>query len=491
MGWQDAPEVAVSQSIQPAWATAPEVGTESSSALDMAKEAGSAFVRPIIKAVSGIPLMAMDAGVAMRNLVTGNYDPSSLHSLLFGSPKNTGATELPSTTFNQALDQYTRAPATGAGKVAEFINTALAGAALPTPKISNPAPAEFTNAPATSALTGAQQRALQQGEDLGMRATPGQAIGSKPLQQIEANLESHPWTSGPINAVRSGNQAVLDRTAAQAIGENSPSVDATVLGRASERLGNIFESVRNPAQKLIIDPKETQGVLSKIDSNFEGLLPNNESILDNKLVNRLASLTDEGSVNAQQLGSLSSKLGKAAYKQMSSPMGDRDLGQALYAVKDHVDDLVQRTLTGEESSLYTSARQQYRTLMQITSRVGTVNPSTGHVSGATLANVLQRGDRQGFLYGGNESPLYNAARFAQAFKPIVGDSGTATRSANLFNPVELALGIPANLATRAYLSAPSSRLLQIGSNAATQLPQAIPPSVLGGLIAAQTSEAGQ
>jgi hypothetical protein len=191
----------------------------------------------------------------------------------------------------------------------------------------------------------------------------------------------------------------------------------------------------------------------------------------------------EGSANAQQLGQLSSKLGRAAYKAMTSPSGDRDLGKALYAVKDHADDLVESTLSAAERAAYSTARGQYRNLMTLTSRTGIVNPSTGNVSGTALATKLQQADRPGFLFGKNQTPLYQAARFAQAFKPIVGDSGTATRSAHLFSwpaalaehvaggsPLEsLLLGIApriaGNLAARTYLS-PVGSLLTRGAMAA-------------------------
>lgn len=479
---------------------------QSYTALDAVKDYGSAAVRPLVKAVTGLPGMAADATTTLGNLVTGhiNWNNASLgHPLSWLGQTDSGGMQLPSTATNQLLDQYTRAPTTTPGKVAEFISTALAGAALPTPTIKNPAPEGFTSAPAPqSSLTGAQQQAAQAGQELGMKLTPGQASGSKALQQLEAKLESQPWTSGPLNKLAAQNQAVLDRTAAQTIGENAPTVDATVLGRASERLGNVFQSVRSAAKQLLVDPAETEGVLKKIDSDFEGLLPNDGSILDNKLVSRLADLTKEGKINGEQLGSLSSKLGKAAYKQMSGANGDRDLGQALYAVKNHVDDLVQNTLSGDEAAAYAAARQQYRSLMQLTSRVGTVNPSTGHVSAGALANYLQQTDRQGFLYGTNQTPLYNAARFAQAFKPVVGNSGTATRSLGLGDvaalggamhvagPAGLALPLAGNLATRAYLSAPALAMTQQG-----QMPSLLTPAVqralMGGLLAAPLSEAGQ
>jgi translation initiation factor 6 (eIF-6) len=443
----------------------------------------SSIVRPVAKAVASIPLMAGDAGITLGNMVRPTID----RALGLKQVPNLPLT-LPA--FNRLLDKYTTQPQGFTNKAAEFVSTALAGSRIPLPGIKNPAPAGFTRPGAASALTGAQQQAMQQGADLGMQVTPGQQMGSRALQQVEAKLESQPWTSGPFNALKTGNQSVLDRTAAQAIGETAPTVDASVLGRANERLGAVFESVRTPTKQLLVDPKTTENALKQIDSTFEGLLPNEGSIVDNKLVARLAQLTSEGKVNGEQLGSLSSKLGKVAYKQMTGAAGDRDLGQALYAVKDHVDDLVQQTLSGDELAAYTAARSQYRALMQLTSRVGTVNPSTGHVGAGALANYLQQTDRQGFLYGKNQTPLYNAARFAQAFKPVVGDSGTATRLPNLFNPLELATGIPANLLSRLYLSGPGRGLLQAGAQTPNLL-QGAHPLALGGLLAAPSLQAGQ
>ena len=313
-----------------------------------------------------------------------------------------------------------------------LVNTGLGGAFGALGKLGGDALggwlASRVGAAARPALTDAQQSALSGGASLGMRATPGQQLGSRPLQQLEAKLQSLPATSGPFARVAADNQAALDKAAARSIGENANIVDSTVLGRANERLGDTFENVRNPDHTIMFDPAGTKAALDGIDQDFQGLLPGDMSIRDNKLVAQLDSLAAQGHTTAQQLGQLSSKLGKAAFKEMHGPTGDRDLGQALYQVKDHADDLLESSLSGEEQAEYAAARGQYRNLLLLTSRSGIVNPSTGHVSGVALASKLQQADRTGFTFGNNTSPLYQAARFSQAFKPIVGDSGTATRS---------------------------------------------------------------
>jgi hypothetical protein len=334
-------------------------------------------------------------------------------------------------------------------------------------------------------LTPAQQQAAQAGTGMGMQLTPGQASGNKALQQFEAKLESQPWTSGPFNAIKRNNQEILNSQWAQQIGETGNSVDATVLGRANDRLGQVFDSVRDPSRVLTVNPQATTSTIDTIDQGVQGLIPG--SIRDNALVQQLESVTSTGTANGEQLGSISSKLGKAAFKQMTSPSGDRDLGQALYAVKDHVDDLVEQTLQPSELAEYTAARGQYRNLMILTSRIGITNPSTGNISGANLANKLQQSDRQGFLFGRNQSDPYNAARFAQAFKPVVGDSGTATRTWNI---ADLPLGIPSNLATRLYLTGPGGAIARgavntpaLVSNATASTSRFIAPGVQVGLPA--------
>lgn len=463
-------------------------------ALDFGKDLGSAAIRPIAKAITGLPGMAADLGVSVRNLGE-NLSHGIMPTLADFNPfaKTGGSPQpyaLPSQSFNQALDSVTRAP-TGVGKAAEFVNTALLGSRLPTPQAAQQAPAGFTSAAvqSPSELTGAQQQAAAAGKSLGMRMLPGQDTGNKALQQLEAKLESSPWTSGPINAVKAGNQKVLNTAAAKSIGETGDTVDSNVLARANERLGGVFDNVGDPSRITVVDPAKTKAVIDGIDQDAEGLIKG--SIRDNPLVSRLETLTQTGGINGQQLRQLSSKLGKSAYKQMSGPDGDRDMGQALYGVKNHVDDLIESGLSGDEQATYSAARQQYRNLMQLTSRTGIVNPNTGNVSGVSLASKLQQSDKSGFLYGKNQSDLYNAARFSQAFKPVVGDSGTSTRSLNASDLLAAHYGLPLNLLSRLYTSGlgqAGARGLIAAPNAVRGLmsnPTALGAPALGGLLAAQ------
>jgi hypothetical protein len=453
----------------------PYLGSFGQQAVRQTGLAGRAVAEAAQRTANVIP----DAANAVLQLATNPQARAATLSQL-GHPSTwlTMPTNAPSSIVSRGLGRVLPTPQSGPEKVAGLVEGLMTGAKLPIPGASQvPAAADTP-----SALTDAQQAAAAGGRAIGMKLTPGQATGSRALQQLEAKLESSPWTSGPFNAVKSGNQGALNRAAAQSIGEDALTVDSTVLARANDRLGATFENVRSPNHTILFDPQGTQSVLDGIDQEFSGLLPGDMPIRSNALVGQLDRLASQGHTTAQQLGQLSSKLGKAAFKQMTSPTGDRDLGAALYRVKDHADDMLESALTGEERAEYAAARGQYRNLMTLTSRSTILNPSTGNVSGAALANKLQQADKGGFLYGGNQSPLYQGARFAQAFKPIVGDSGTATRSgghAGLWSgalladalargaPLEHAVGeaaIPfalrmgSNLASRAYLTRPGAAL---------------------------------
>lgn len=314
-------------------------------------------------------------------------------------------------------------------------------------------------------VTDPLKRVAERGDELGFRLTPGQATGSRALQQIEAKLESQPMTSGPFNRLKQQNQTALNRAVAESIGVKADVVDETTLSRALANMERRFEDAADEVPREI-DPRRYLEFISTLQDRYRGLV---KGLASETLIEDLTSHATRGSATGKQLQSLTSKLGAAAYKQMTTPSGDRDLGAALYDAKDYVDDLLMQGMTPGRAADFQLARSQYRNLMLLTRRAGTINPSSGNVAGRSLANVLQSRDRRGFLFGENRSPMYDAARFSQAYAPIVGDSGTATRS-SVPSPTDFVLSLPFNLASRAYVSSPAVSLATAAQAAANSAP---------------------
>jgi hypothetical protein len=307
---------------------------------------------------------------------------------------------------------------------------------------------------ASAGLTAAQQSILGRGKEMGFRTTPGQETGSRSLQQMEARMESSPFTSGPFNTIKAENQKILNRSTAQAIGVNADELSNPQLAQAQRQISSVYRQVASPEVKRL-DGNTIQTGIEILDNAFEGLTT--QPLKSNIFVKQLQELAAKGEASGNQLQTLSSKIGKRAKNEMTTAMGDRELGSALFQMKEIIDDALAQGLSAEQQAAFQTARANYRNLMTIRSNQGVVNPSTGNVSGLNLASALTRKDPQGFVFGSNQTPMYEAARFAQAFKPIVGDSGTATRSMEV-SPLSMMLAAPTNIAARAYTSQPAANL---------------------------------
>lgn len=308
----------------------------------------------------------------------------------------------------------------------------------------------------SAGLTQAQAAILERGRAMGFRTTPGQETGSRSLQQMEARLESSPFTSGPFNAIKDENQRVLNRSVAQAIGVQSDELSNPVLAQAQRQISSVYNQVSSPTVQKLDNMYVLNGI-DLIDNAFEGLTT--QPFKSNVFVKQLQEFANKGEATGNQLATLSSKIGKRAKNEMSTATGDRELGNALFQLKEIVDDALASGLTAEQQAAFQAARTNYRNLMTIRSNQGVVNPSTGNVSGLNLASALTRKDPQGFVFGSNTTPMYEAARFAQAFRPIVGDSGTATRMMEM-SPLNVLLSMPTNIATSAYTSSPTTALVR-------------------------------
>ena len=316
-------------------------------------------------------------------------------------------------------------------------------------------------ADASAALTQAQKAILDRGKAMGFKTTPGQETGSRSLQQMEARLESNPFTSGTFNEIKATNQSVLNRAAAQAIGVDAAELSNPVLAQAQRQISAVYNKVASPnVQKL--DQMYVMNGIDLIDSAAEGLTT--QPLRTNIFVKQLQELANKGEATGNQLTTLSSKIGKRAKNEMTTVSGDRELGQALFQIKEIVDDQLAAGLSAADQAAFQAARANYRNLMTLRSNPGVVNPSSGNVSGLILASALTRKDPRGFMEGTNTTPMYEAARFAQAFRPIVGDSGTATRMMEI-TPLNMLLSMPTNIAASAYTSTPAiaaARRLQSG-----------------------------
>lgn len=361
--------------------------------------------------------------------------------------------------------------------------------------------------PNLNSLTPSQARIAGEAQSLGARLTPGQATGSDVLRRLEAGMQSFPVTSGAIASVKAGNQGLLDRAAAKAVGETSENISDDVLSQAQQRLSGIYKMVADDTKVPL--GQSFGASLRNVMQDADGVLL--KPLDADPMFAKVMEKAQAGETTRRELQSLASKLGKRITSLMRSDAGDRDLGLALAQVKNSVDDALEGSLNGATKATFGKARAEYRNLMTLM-KPGVVNEQSGHVSGPMLANSLRRTDKS-FRFNrdgaaGDAVDMRVMARFAKAFPDIVGDSGTATRLsvplltgglggatlAGLSGGDPMAgaqyglgaIGLP-YLASRAYMHPATTRYLQnnllgsspIASELLGRLGLAVPAGLLG------------
>ncbi|HBG31026.1 MAG TPA: hypothetical protein DDW98_10410 [Gammaproteobacteria bacterium] len=278
-----------------------------------------------------------------------------------------------------------------------------------------------------SRIPAAARRAAAPVLEQGGRLTPGQAGGSQTLQQIEASMASYPPTAGAFSRIRQGNQAVINRMASRSIGENADAITDDILQNANKRIGEVYDKVASDRQFGV----DANVMLNRITSIDDGL-KNVVNVADEPLVDEALRIAQDGAATGKQLQHLSNRLRVKAEGLMRSPTGDRELGRALFQVREVIDDQLQGSLPIVQREAFRQARDQYKNMMLLTANKNVLNEATGDVSARNLASVLRSKDRAGYLFGRSRTPetrgLHEVARFGRTFGSIVGDSGTATRS---------------------------------------------------------------
>lgn len=419
----------------------------------------SGAMQPVQTGATAPTLSSLVTGERPTEMGAGDYFTQKAQQMGFGGVLGAGGGYLSDKMLNLLLGRgpTVTQPASAATAQAQTSATVTPTATVTGGQITP----GVVGADTSASLTQAQRAILDRGKAMGFRTTPGQETGSRSLQQMEARLESNPMTSGAFNTIKDTNQKVLNRATAQAIGVNADELSNPVLATAQRQISAVYNKAASPTvQKL--DQMYVMNGIDLIDSAAEGLTT--QPLRTNIFVKQLQDLALKGEATGNQLTTLSSKIGKRAKNEMTTANGDRELGQALFQIKEIVDDQLMAGMSAADQAAFQAARANYRNLMTVRTTSGVINPSSGNVSGLNLASALTRKDPRGFMEGSNTTPMYEAARFAQAFRPIVGDSGTATRMME-YTPLNMLLSMPTNIAASAYTSAPSAaiaRRLQSG-----------------------------
>lgn len=347
---------------------------EPATGLDLLAGLGSAAARPVLNAVTALPLLAMDAGVQSRNLIGNAYNK------IAGNPA-TPDYELPSSMYRQALDHYTQAPTTAVGKGAEFLSTMLAGSALPAPTAEGP-PANFQN-PAQSE----KAIAFAKGREQGLVAPPSSvnpSLKNSLLEGIGGKLKLQQEAMGI-------NQPITNSLVAKGLGQN-PDAPLTLDSLSSIRAG-AAQSGYAPIRGLgeITADTEFSHALEQIGTNFSGAAKIDPR-LGSPQISEIADALNKPKFDSGDLVDAISALRAKANDAYSS--GNGSTGSAYKQMAGALEDLVERHLTnqGQNGSDLLSGYRSARQLMAQTYTVGkALNDVTGDVNATYLGRLAKGG----------------------------------------------------------------------------------------------------
>ncbi len=310
-----------------------------------------------------------------------------------------------------------------------------------------------------SELTQGELEIIEGARRSGMAVLPGQASGNKFMRQMEASAASNPLMSGVFGEVEQANKEQLNRLAARAMGiGDANSVSAEVRALAEHNIGQRFEQVGRAIGPVDTAPlQKTLRELAKDEST--ALLPRTEldSIVarfDRGQASRGVAVAGEGTdqvsgVSLMRERSRIARQMRDAYARNDSSAGEL-YGNVLDAMDDAVAKAAVRTAKGDPTAgadllgQYSSAREQWNVLRAMDRGGVSID---GNVLPGQAARLINSGDKTGFMGRANDAgqslqkrgtgilgqnptgDLYDALRFAhsQIGRPVVGDSGTATR----------------------------------------------------------------
>jgi hypothetical protein len=406
--------------------------------------AKKAVVNPVargaVKGVTALPGLAADAGVGLRNVITGsNY-------------------EAPTSMMERSLNQYLPLAGVPGDKTLEFLTSLPVGAKMPAPGVKTPAPKDFVK-PATDMV---KQQTLAAGQQAGL-VVPPSTTNPTILNRF---LESVGGKIGTAQDAAAKNISTFTKFGKRAIGmsDDTPLTQEGLSAVRSEA-GDAYEVLRG-AGDIVTDAKYADD-LAAVTKRFTGAAKDFPKLAKSDVADLVEGVTKQkfSSDSAVDLLSILRDNADKAYRS-----GDSGLGKAYKSVSKAIEDVIQRNLAAAGKEDLVSKFKDARQLIAKTHSVeGAFNPSTGNVVGTKLAAQLAKKKP---LTG----DLRTGARFAQAFpkaSSAIDDSGSVRNTDVIMGAGTSAMsGQPGWLlypfvrqATRNFLLSPTGQKLAVPGKA--------------------------
>lgn len=323
---------------------------------DVVTEYSSALMRPIAKGIAALPLMAMDAGVGARNVISGgNY-------------------ELPSTTFNKALDANTLAPQSAIGKVAEGASSMVVGAALPAPKMPAAAPKVPT----------LRDQALIAGQKEGYVVPPSTTNPSMVNKVLEG-------TAGKLTTAQQAsaqNQAVTNKLIARAFGlPDDAQITRSTLDGIRRQAGKAYDAIR--AIGTVTPDARFSRELSGISGKYKGAAQSFPGLANSAIDDAITAVSKPQFEADAAVDAIAILRDKAS---VAGKQGDKGLATAYRSIANSIEGAVERFAANNSGNagVVSQFRKARETIAKVYTVSKAINPATGDISATKLAQQFMK-----------------------------------------------------------------------------------------------------
>lgn len=428
----------------PSKLTTPNPSAESPWWKSAASEGGRQLAltgRAVVNGVAAFPMMAMDAGVATRNLIENaahgvypswqNLNPLSPAGY---APGKFGH-ELPSAEFSKALTSAgVPEPRTTSEKVAGFIESTLAGSRIPGPQAKTQAPEGFVPPAASPA-----EQVLRDSREAGYVVPP---TTTKPniLNKLAEGFAGKLTTAQQASIK---NQEVTNELVRKALGlQSGEPITPEALEGIRKAAGKVYEQIGNageirPDAQYLKDLAQLGKGADEIAASFPGANVGATKQID-ELVDSLLQDKFDSKAALQYLRELRKQASGNLSGMNAADPSKQALGMAQREAASTLEDLIGRHLEangmGDVAESFARAR---RAIAMSHSVENALNESTGNVVAGKLSQQLAKGKP---LSG----ELETVAKFGQAFPKAAKE---VTESMPGISPLDWAMSIGGSIAS--------------------------------------------
>lgn len=273
-------------------------------------------------------------------------------------------------------------------------------------------------------------------KELGVTLDLGDLTGNKAVKNAITAIKRNPLASGPFDVIDAANAKAFNTAALKSIGVKGDKLTAPVLEGARKTLSEGFEALGKRVKKVEVSDDFLDNLAGVVDEARLSLDDNAFSVVKSNVDTVLNTVG--GVKDGRALSSLSSSLGKRAMKLSKPGSNNTAAGDALFELKELVDDLFEENAGPQARRQLTELRKQWSNLRTLRARNVVID---GDLQLPSLRSTLQTKDPDALLLGGKQdNELFKMARLQESVRELVGNSGTPTGQA--FDPGNILTSLP-------------------------------------------------